>query len=123
MSCGLDFLLAAQSSQLEAFPMELILTIVVVVVVLFILFKVFKIAIRLALVFVFLVIAYFTNPNADDHRRAVKEKALETNVKLNGRTIQISDYKIFSLTKLVSDEEEKLVGVGLFTKVWIFRDL
>jgi membrane protein required for beta-lactamase induction len=101
--------------------MSTILAIVVVAIVLFLLFKVFKLVLRLLLVVVFLGIAYLTNPDLEDHQQAVKEKAESNNTSLSGKTVAVSDYLIFSFTRIIEGDDDKLVGVGLFTVVWIFR--
>jgi hypothetical protein len=103
--------------------MTTILAIIVIAIVLFLLFKVFKIVLRIALVAVFLILAYITNPDTQEHIHAVEVKAEKTGASLRHKEVKVNDFKIFSLTKIVADDEEKLVGAGLFTKVWIFRDL
>jgi hypothetical protein len=100
-----------------------ILVIAAVIVVLYILFKIFKLITRLLLIAIFLIIAYLTNPGIEKHTLAVKTKAEKNNVKFHNKNVTVSDFKIFSLTKVTSDDHERLVGVGLFTRVWIFRTL
>jgi hypothetical protein len=100
-----------------------ILVIAAVIVVLYILFKIFKLITRLLLIAIFLIIAYVTNPGIEKHTTAVKEKAEKEDIKIHNKSVAISDFKIFSLTKVVDGEDERLVGAGLFTRVWIFRAL
>jgi ABC-type multidrug transport system fused ATPase/permease subunit len=100
-----------------------VLIIAAVIVVLYILFKIFKLITRLLLIAIFLVLAYLTNPGLEKHQQAVEKKAERTNTKLRGRNVSVSDFKIFSLTKISDDDHNKVVGAGLFTKVWIFRAL
>lgn len=100
-----------------------ILVIAAVIVVLYILFKIFKLITRLLLIAVFLIIAYLTNPSLEKHTLAVKAKAEKDNVKFQNKSVTVNDFKIFSLTKVTSDDDKRLVGAGLFTRVWIFRAL
>lgn len=100
-----------------------ILVIAAVIIVLYILFKIFKLITRLLLIAVFLIIAYFTNPGLEKHTQAVQAKAEKDNVKFRNKSVTVSDFKIFSLTKVSSEDDERLVGAGLFTRVWIFRAL
>ena len=100
-----------------------ILVIAAVIVVLYILFKIFKLITRLLLIAIFLIIAYLTNPSLEKHTLKVKEKAEKDHVKFGNKSVAISDFKIFSLTKIVHGDDERLVGAGLFTRVWIFRAL
>lgn len=100
-----------------------ILVVAAVIVVLYILFKIFKLITRLLFIAIFLVIAYLTNPGLEKHTLKVKEKAAHDNAKLRNKSVAISDFKIFSLTKVVDGDDERLVGAGLFTRVWIFRAL
>ena len=97
-----------------------ILTIGVVVVVFIVLFKVFKLVLRLVLFGIFLIIAYYTNPDTEQHTRAVVEKAERTDVDLKGKNIVVDDYYVFSLTNIVDNAGSRVVGAGAFTQVVIF---
>ena len=97
--------------------MHYLLIILVAIVALYILFKAAKIMIKVALVCAILLLAYVTNPNDLKHKRAVMEKAHHENEKINETDIHVKDYKEFSLTQRNND----LIGIGAFTKVWIFR--
>ncbi|HEX6226427.1 MAG TPA: hypothetical protein VFZ52_18535 [Chryseolinea sp.] len=102
--------------------METIILVVICLVVLFILFKIFKAFLKwgIILLILFFVIAYFTNPEESKHHRSLKE-TVKKNIK--EKLVKIDDYKIFSLTKVKVNGEEKVVGVGAFGKVWYFDDI
>ena len=102
--------------------METIIVVVICLVVLFVLFKIFKAFLKwgIILLILFFVIAYFTNPEESTHHRSLKE-TVKKNIK--EKLVKIEDYKIFSLTKVKVDGEEKIVGIGAFGKVWYFDDI
>jgi hypothetical protein len=100
--------------------MNTFLAIIIVVVVLFLLFKVFKLILRLIVVIVFLLLAYFTNPNLEKHIHAVDEKAEAAHQSVSLRHVHRKDYKIFSLTEWQNGDDSKIIGAGMFTKVWIY---
>lgn len=97
--------------------MHLILIVIVVAVVLYILFKAAKVMIQVVAVLAILLAAYFTNPDIDDHRDAVTKKAAADNTTVERNTIKIRDWKVMSVT----EGENGIIGIGAFTKVWIFR--
>jgi len=100
--------------------MKIIIIVGVALVVLFILFRIFKAFIKwgiLILVLV-LVVAYFTNPEELTHFKGLKDVKKDIADELN-----VDDYKIFSLTKAKVKGEEKIVGIGVFGKVWYFDDI
>ena len=106
------------------FPFDLvtILTIAAIIVILFLLFKIFKILTRIILIVIFLVIAFVTNPRIDQHQLAADKKAKAENIRLRTRDVLVKDLAIASLTQIREDDGAKTIGVGLFTKVFIFRD-
>jgi hypothetical protein len=97
--------------------MHIILFAIVAAVVLYILFKAAKVMIKVVAVLAILLAAYLTNPKLSDHVEAVKEKAKTESISLPTREISVKDLKIFSFTKRRDD----IIGIGIFTKVWIFR--
>lgn len=99
-----------------------ILTIAAVVVVFIILFKVFKWVLRLLVVVVFLLIAFVTNPTPEQHQEALARKADQNNVDIRGKKIVVDDYYVFSLTHVLENDEDKVIGAGAFTQVVIFRN-
>lgn len=101
--------------------MQIILIVVVAAVVLYILFKAAKILLRIVLLLVILGVAYLTNPELGKHREAVDQKASTYDVDVSNNEITRTDYKLFSLTKTLDDGHESLIGIGAFTKVWIFK--
>lgn len=103
--------------------MSTIIAVIAIVIVLFLLFKVFKVVIRIILALIFLGLAYLTNPDQIDHEIAIDEKAKRSNIDLKGRHIFVKNFKIFSVSKISSGDDDKVVGAGLFNKVWIFGDL
>jgi hypothetical protein len=106
--------------------MELIstgLAIVAIAVILYILFKVFKFITRLILIVIFLVLAYVTNPSIIRHQAAIDARAEKTNASLKGWDLKVTDLRIASITKITDGTETKIVGLGAFTRVWIFRNV
>jgi hypothetical protein len=101
--------------------MQIIIIVLVAVVVLYILFKAAKMLLRIVMVLVILSVAYLTNPDLGIHRKAVEKKADENAVNMADKEITRTDYKIFSLTKIKEGDHESLIGVGAFTRVWIFK--
>lgn len=97
-----------------------ILSIAAVAVILYILFKVFKLLTRIIIIAVFLLIAYFTNPGIKKHENAVHAKNSKINI---SNRVSIKDLKVASLTQLKTKGEIEVVGMGAFTRVWIFRDM
>lgn len=97
-----------------------VITIAVVVVVFIVLFMIFKWMLRLLVVVAFLFIAFVTNPSPEKHLGAVEQKAEETGSRFRPNTIQVDDYYVFSLTKVVTDKDSRVVGAGAFTQVVIF---
>jgi len=103
------------------FNMSTVLTIAAVVVILFFLFKIFKLITRLALIAVFLVLAYLTNPSEEKHRNAVREKNFGEGKIFHPR-VKVKDLWVASLTQIADDDGGvKTIGIGLFTKVFVFR--
>ena len=102
--------------------MKIIIIVGIALVVLFILFRIFKAFLKwgIILLILFFVIAYFTNPEDATHHQSLKD-AVKKNVK--DKLVKIDDYKIFSLTKVKVNGEEKIVGIGAFGKVWYFDDI
>jgi hypothetical protein len=102
--------------------MEIIIIVGVALVVLFILFKIFKAFLKwgILILILFLVIAYFTNPEELTHHKGLKD-VFKKNIR--EKLVKIDDYKIFSLTKVKVKGEEKIVGIGAFGKVWYFDDI
>ena len=101
--------------------MQIILIVVVAAVVLYILFKAAKLLLRIVLVLVILGVAYLTNPDLGKHREAVDQKSKAFDIDVSHDEITRTDYKLFSLTKRSDDGHESLIGIGAFTKVWIFK--
>jgi hypothetical protein len=93
-------------------------TVIIVIIVFIILFKVFKWLMRILLIVVFLGIAWLTNPETTDHIDAV-EKAYP-DVHAVAKHCNANDFFFFSLTEWMHGEP-KVIGVGAFTQVIIFR--
>jgi hypothetical protein len=104
--------------------MEVFVVIAVVVVVLYIVFKIFKTLMKwlVIVVVVVLAIAYFSNPDFNDHSKTLTGMRKEIAREIKEKKVKFDDYKIFSLTKKKVNGEEKIVGVGAFGKVWYFDD-
>jgi hypothetical protein len=103
--------------------MNTILIIVVIAVILFVLFRMMKMILRLLLLFAVVVAAYLTNPSPEKHQEAVQRKADEQDVTVRNKNIQVTDYKVFSLTNIADKKDTHCVGIGAFTKVWVFGKL
>lgn len=101
--------------------MHIILIVIVAGVVLYILYKAAKMLLRIVLLLIILGVAFLTNPELGAHRKAVEIKAIERDVDVSTHVIDRADYKVFSLTKSRHDGKESLIGIGAFTKVWIFK--
>lgn len=106
--------------------MKLLIFFVIALVVLFILFKIFKAFLKWSIIIliIILVVAFFTNPDHAEHHQSLKDYTSEKNLKkIREKLVNIDDYKIFSLTKVKVDGEEKIVGIGAFGKVWYFSEV
>jgi hypothetical protein len=101
--------------------MQIIIIVLVAAVVLYVLFKAAKMLLRIVLLLIILGVAYLTNPELGAHRKAVEKKADEHDINVNDHEITRTDYKVFSLTKSNDGGRESLIGVGAFTRVWIFK--
>jgi hypothetical protein len=99
-----------------------IITIAIVIVVFIVLFKVFKFLMRLLLFGVFLLLAFLTNPDISQHEIAAQEKAQQNGISMRGKTVVVDDYYVFSLTNIEENNDKKIIGVGAFTQVLLFRN-
>ncbi|MEJ1237271.1 hypothetical protein WBG78_04020 [Chryseolinea sp. T2] len=104
--------------------METVIVVAVILLVLYLVFKLFKTLFKwlLIAILVVAVIAFFSNPNFDDHSKKLTSMKKDLKQELNEKKVIFDDYKIFSLTKKKIDGEEKIVGVGAFGKVWYFDE-
>jgi uncharacterized protein YacL len=103
--------------------MEPIIYAVIGIIIIIILFKIFKAFLKWIgiLLIVFLVLAYFTNPDESKHRESLNNMVKDLPVKkIKKKSVKVEDYKIFSITKVTVEGKEKIVGVGAFGKVWYF---
>lgn len=106
--------------------MEIVLIAGIGIVILFILFKIFKAFVKwiVILLVIFFVVSYFTNPEESAHRQGLKEVVKKLPVKrVKEKSVEVDDYKFFSLTKVTVGGEKKVVGIGAFGKVWYFDDI
>jgi hypothetical protein len=106
--------------------MELLIVAGIGLVVLFILYRIFRAFLKWALILGIglVVVAYFTNPDEEKHRQAVKDSTRNLKLrKVKEKQIEIKDYKVFSVTKVTVKGEEKTVAIGAFGKIWYFGDL
>jgi hypothetical protein len=105
--------------------METLIVIGITLVILYVVFRIFKTIVKwlLILVIAIIVFGFFTNPNESDHRTSLKEAIRNLPIKVREKAIKIDDYKIFSLTRVKVQGEEKIVGIGAFGKVWYFNDI
>lgn len=91
-----------------------------IILVFFVLYKIFRFIVSLLLIGLFVVIAYFTNPTEEAHRRAVLQKAERTNTTMKGKKARRENYYIFSLTRIDLADGHRIIGAGAFTQVFIF---
>jgi hypothetical protein len=106
--------------------MKTLLLIVGALVILFILFKILKAFIKIGIILIIIVFiaAYFTNPDDSMHRKKLQETVKELRLKkVRDKNVQIDDYYLFSLAKVNDGGEQKVVGIGVFGKVWYFDDI
>ena len=94
--------------------------------ILFILFKILKafIKIGIILLIILFVAAYFTNPDDSMHRTKLHETVKDLRLKkIRNKNVQVDDYYIFSLAKVNDSGEQRVVGIGVFGKVWYLDNL
>jgi hypothetical protein len=105
--------------------METLIVIGIALVILYVVFRIFKTIVKwlLILVIAIIVFGFFTNPNESDHRKSLKEAIRNLPVKVREKAVKIDDYKIFSLTRVKVQGDDKIVGIGAFGKVWYFNDI
>ena len=105
--------------------METLIIIGIALVILYVVFRIFKTIVKwlLILVIAIIVFGFFTNPKESDHRKSLQEAVRNLPVKVREKAIKVDDYKIFSLTKVKVQGQEKIVGIGAFGKVWYFNDI
>ena len=105
--------------------MKTIVVIILIAIGLFIILKIFKAILKWILIAVVVVvaIAYFSNPDESNHKRSLKEIGEKLDIKIKDDAIQVDDYKVFSVTKVKVNGEEKITGIGAFGKVWHFDDI
>jgi len=103
--------------------MEPILFVLVGIVAVYLVYRIFKTIIKwvLILAVIVLAVAYFSNPDKENHLEGLR--SMVGHVKIKDDALQVDDYKVFSLAKAKVKGEEKLVGVGAFGKVWYFDDI
>jgi uncharacterized membrane protein YfcA len=105
--------------------MQTVIVIVLIVVGVFIVMKIFKTLLKWLLIAIVIVLAlaYFLNPDESNHKRRLKEITSKLDIKVKDDAIQVDDYKVFSVTKVKVNGEEKITGIGAFGKVWHFDDI
>lgn len=91
-----------------------------IIIIFFVLYKIFRFVISLLLICLFLVVAYFTNPTEEQHRRAALQKAERTDSSMRGKKARRENYYVFSLTRIDHQDGHKIIGAGAFTQVFIF---
>ncbi len=105
--------------------MEILFIVLVAIIALYLVFRVIKSLIKwvLILLVVALAVAYFTNPSSSRHLASLKEKTENLPVKIKDDALMVNDYKILSVAKIKTEEDEKIIGIGAFGKVWYIEDL
>ncbi len=105
---------------------------------------------KLIFLLVVALVAVFTNPSIDDHKKAVAQKVtdlkkidedidgddlkrmgavlgdaigLNTMEKYLNNHVEVKDFKVCSLTQLKVNGEFKTIGMGIFGKVFLFDNL
>jgi hypothetical protein len=90
------------------------------------LFKLLKAFIKIGifLLIILFVAAYFTNPDDSMHRKKLHETVKDLRLKkVRDKNVQVDDYYVFSLAKVNESGEQRVVGIGVFGKVWYFDDI
>ncbi len=102
--------------------MDTFIIIIICVIALYIVFRIFKTLLKWLIIgiLVMVVIAFFSNPDESKHKDRIKEIASSLPFKIKDNAISVADYKIFSITKVKVNGEDKIVGIGAFGKVWHF---
>jgi hypothetical protein len=106
--------------------MKLVIIAIVGLVLLFILFRLFKTFVKwtFILLVALFAVAFFTNPNEsairDDLKKTTKERRLK---KIRDKSVQVTNYKLFSLVKVERGDLPQTVGVAALGKVWYFDNL
>ena len=104
--------------------METFIIVIIAAIALYIIFRIFKALLKWMVigVIVVLVIAFLSNPDESNYIKQLKELSRNVPIEINDNALKVNDYKVFSIAKVKSDGEEKIVGVGAFGKVWYFDD-
>ena len=125
VSCETTWLILLYLRSQDFGSMEIALIIGIGLIVLYVLFRIFKAFIKWLIIIVIIIfaVAYFSNPEHSVHLEGLKDLAKDLPGKKVADKLRVDDYKIFSLTKVKVDGEEKVVGVGAFGKVWYFDDI
>lgn len=107
--------------------MDFVIVAVVGLLAIFLVYKIFKAIFKwLLLIGIALAViaGYYTNPTKEVQQDYVIEEARSLGVKkIRKKNILVDDYKVFSVTKLKVEKEEKIVGIGAFGKVWFIGNL
>lgn len=107
--------------------MNFIIVAVVGLLVIFLVYRIFKTIFKWLLLIgiaLLLVAGYYTNPTKKIQQDYVIEEARSKGIKkIRKKNIVVDDYKVFSVTKLKVENDEKIVGIGAFGKVWFIGDL
>jgi hypothetical protein len=106
--------------------MKLVIIAIVVLVLLFIVFKLFKTVVKwtFILLVALFVVAFFTNPNESAIREDLKKTTKELRLKkIRDKSVQVTNYKLFSLVKVERGDMPETVGVAAFGRVWYFDNL
>ena len=104
--------------------METITIVILAAIALYIVFRIFKAILKwlVIVVIIVLVIAFFSNPDESNYLKQLKELSKNVPIEIKDSALQVNDYKVFSIAKVKTEGEEKIVGVGAFGKVWYFDD-
>lgn len=104
--------------------MQTVVVVVIAIVVLYVLFRVFKAVLKwlILAVCIVLAIAFFSKPDLQAHSDELGSVRKDLRKDIEKKKVTFDDYKIFSLTKKKVNGEDKIVGVGIFGKVWYFDE-
>ena len=107
--------------------MDVVIVAVIGLLAIFIIYRIFKTIFKWLLlvgIALLLVAGYYTNPTKEVQQDYVIEEARSLGVKkIRKKNIVVDDYKVFSVTKLKVENDEKIIGVGAFGKVWFIGNL
>ena len=90
------------------------------IVLFIILYKIFKFLVSFVVIAVLVLVAYLTNPSEEKHREMVRQKATLGHVSMLTKKVSRENFYLVSLTRVSELGDDRIVGAGAFTQVYIF---